>query len=40
MSFELDVGQASLAGRNEVNEDCAALAVGRGATASAAPSPP
>lgn len=30
MSFELDVGQASLAGRNEVNEDFAALAVGQG----------
>ena len=30
MSFELDVGQASLAGRNEVNEDFAALVVGQG----------
>ena len=30
MSFELDIGHTSQAGRNEVNEDFAALAVGQG----------
>ena len=30
MSFELDIGHTSQAGRNEVNEDLAALLQGQG----------